>query len=92
MVNWDQLRATIFSSSLQLKVYGRLLEKLITIITDIKHLFAFFDTWEIKHVLREANFATDWIANVRHLISGNMYVDSTTSESYLLLFITTSYK
>ncbi|XP_021848762.2 uncharacterized protein [Spinacia oleracea] len=55
--------------------------KIHNTIKDIKHLLDLFDTWEIKHIFREANSAADWIANVGHLIVGKMYIDPKTSHS-----------
>ncbi|XP_056690230.1 uncharacterized protein [Spinacia oleracea] len=54
--------------------------KISNIISDIKHLLTLFTTWDIKHIFREANSAADWIANVGHLIVGNMYIDPTNSQ------------
>ncbi|XP_056695091.1 uncharacterized protein [Spinacia oleracea] len=42
--------------------------KLQNIINDIKLLLQQFHSFHIQHIFREANRATDWIANVGHLI------------------------
>ncbi|XP_056688726.1 uncharacterized protein [Spinacia oleracea] len=55
--------------------------KIHNIIKDIKHLLDLFDTWEIKHIFREANSAVYWIVNVGHLIVGEMYIDPKNSHS-----------
>ncbi|XP_056695811.1 uncharacterized protein [Spinacia oleracea] len=64
--------------------------KLHYIIQDIQDILKFFDTWDIKHVFREANRAADWVANVGHLVSDTMGFEPCNS-SHLLSILDSDY-
>lgn len=47
-----------------------------------------FQSWDICHVFREANAASDWIANVGHLVDGHFSVVDCTSSALHPILVT----